>query len=116
MGLPERSGAAVLVLAADSPSATGVSDWSGRRAVGTTAIGSPPKGSSTTIAQPTKIVTVSPKRAAAPQGKAIGNAGRFLSGLSWPRGALRSSAATFKPSRIMEVRLTSGGKISVRMC
>src|SRR3974390_2382922 len=60
----------------------------------TTAVGSPPSGSLTRIAQPT---TTSPNRPSTPAsncGMPIGNFGNFLCFLCWPRGAFRSSVVT----------------------
>src|SRR5262249_14964239 len=62
----------------------------------TTANGSPPKGSSATMAQPATATTSRLSTPAIARGMARGTR-HCCGGLPCPRGALRSSAATAKP-------------------
>ena len=77
------------------------SGLAGPVSVRTTAIGSPPNGSSLSIAQPAKTASVAPKTPAATSGRAIPRLRRGLRALSRPSGALRSSSviAAFRPPK-----------------
>src|ERR1019366_10137721 len=59
----------------------------------TTAVGSPPRGSLTKIAQPTTTIPNNPSAPARICGAAAGSFGSPFR-LSWPSGAFRSSGAT----------------------
>src|ERR1035441_6385513 len=76
-----------------SPSPAGFACGMTGEPLATTAVGSPPRGSLTKIAQATTTITNNQSAPARICGAAAGSFGRPFR-LSWPRGAFRSSGAT----------------------